>query len=37
MTKNPLLAEPSMPVSEARALMEKEKIGRLPVVDGKKS
>ncbi|MDR2521599.1 MAG: CBS and ACT domain-containing protein [Spirochaetaceae bacterium] len=33
MTKNPVFVEPAMPVSDARALMEKEKIGRLPVID----
>jgi acetoin utilization protein AcuB len=37
MTKNPVFVEPSMPVSEARSLMEKEKIGRLPVIDAHKN
>jgi acetoin utilization protein AcuB len=37
MTKNPVYVEPSMPVSEARSLMEKERIGRLPVIDAKKN
>ena len=36
MTKNPIFAEPDMPVSDARALMEKEKIGRLPVIDARR-
>ncbi|GHV84035.1 hypothetical protein AGMMS50212_13750 [Spirochaetia bacterium] len=33
MTKNPVYVHPDMPVSEARSLMDKEKIGRLPVLD----
>jgi acetoin utilization protein AcuB len=33
MTRNPIVAHPDMPVTEARSLMEKEKIGHLPVLD----
>ncbi|GHU39192.1 hypothetical protein FACS1894190_02780 [Spirochaetia bacterium] len=33
MTKNPVFIHPDMPVSDARSLMDKEKIGRLPVLD----
>ncbi|MDR1904990.1 MAG: CBS and ACT domain-containing protein [Treponema sp.] len=33
MTKNPIFVYPDLSVNEARALMGKEKIGRLPVLD----
>jgi acetoin utilization protein AcuB len=33
MTKNPVCIYPDVSVNEARALMQKEKIGRLPVLD----
>ncbi|MDR2370891.1 MAG: CBS domain-containing protein, partial [Treponema sp.] len=32
MTRNPLVVHPDMPAAEARSLMEKEKIGHLPVL-----
>jgi acetoin utilization protein AcuB len=33
MTKNPVFVHPDMPLTEARALMEREHIGHLPVLD----
>ena len=33
MTRNPIFVHPDLSVNEARALMDKEKIGRLPVLD----
>jgi acetoin utilization protein AcuB len=33
MTKNPIFIHPDMSVTEARSLMEREKIGHLPVLD----
>ena len=33
MTKNPIFVHPDLSVNEARALMDKEKVGRLPVLD----
>jgi acetoin utilization protein AcuB len=33
MTKNPVFVHPDMPVNDARALMDKENIGKLPVLD----
>ncbi|MDR2617527.1 MAG: CBS and ACT domain-containing protein [Treponema sp.] len=33
MTKNPIFIRPDMTVNEARSLMDKEKIGHLPVLD----
>ena len=33
MTKNPIFAHPDLSVNDARALMDREKIGRLPVLD----
>jgi len=33
MTRNPLCVHPEMSVAEARSLMKKEKIGRVPVLD----
>jgi len=33
MTKNPIFIHPDMPINEAQALMLKEKIGHLPVLD----
>jgi acetoin utilization protein AcuB len=33
MTKNPVFVHPDISVNEARSLMQKEKIGRLPVLD----
>jgi acetoin utilization protein AcuB len=33
MTRNPLVVHPDMPAAEARSLMDKEKIGHLPVLD----
>jgi acetoin utilization protein AcuB len=33
MTKNPVFVHPDLPVAEARALMEREHIGHLPVLD----
>lgn len=33
MTRNPLYVQPDVSVNDARALMRKEKIGRLPVLD----
>jgi acetoin utilization protein AcuB len=33
MTKNPIYVHPDLSVNEARALMDKEKIGHLPVLD----
>jgi acetoin utilization protein AcuB len=33
MTKNPIYVHPDLPVNEVRALMDKEKIGHLPVLD----
>ncbi|MDR2111288.1 MAG: CBS and ACT domain-containing protein [Spirochaetaceae bacterium] len=33
MTKNPIFTHPGLSVNDARALMDREKIGRLPVLD----
>ena len=33
MTRNPIFASPDMSVNDARALMTREKIGKLPVLD----
>lgn len=33
MTKNPIFIHPDMPVNDARSLMEREHIGKLPVLD----
>jgi acetoin utilization protein AcuB len=33
MTRNPVFVHPEMPAADARSLMEKEKIGHLPVLD----
>jgi acetoin utilization protein AcuB len=33
MTKNPFYVSPDLPVSEARNIMNREKVGRLPVLD----
>ena len=33
MTKNPIFAHPEMSVNEVRSLMDKEKIGHIPVLD----
>ncbi|MDR2485685.1 MAG: CBS and ACT domain-containing protein [Treponema sp.] len=33
MTKNPIFVHPDLPVNDARALMDKERISRLPVLD----
>ena len=33
MTKNPVFVHPDMPVNDARSLMEREHIGKLPVLD----
>ncbi|MDR3343711.1 MAG: CBS and ACT domain-containing protein [Treponema sp.] len=33
MTMNPIFVHPDMSVSDARSLMDKEKVGRLPVLD----
>ena len=35
MTKNPLFIHPEMSINDTRALMDKEKIGHLPVLDKK--
>jgi acetoin utilization protein AcuB len=35
MTKNPIFVHPDLSVNDARALMDREKIGRLPVLDKK--
>ncbi|MCL2601916.1 MAG: CBS domain-containing protein [Treponema sp.] len=33
MTKNPIFIHPDMPINDVRALMAKEKVGHLPVLD----
>jgi len=33
MTKNPIFIHPDMPINDVRSLMDKEKIGHLPVLD----
>jgi CBS domain-containing protein len=33
MTRNPVFVHPDVSVTEARSLMDREKIGRLPVLD----
>jgi len=33
MTRNPIFIHPDMPINEVRSLMEKQKIGHLPVLD----
>jgi len=33
MTRNPIFIHPDMPINEARSLMDREKVGHLPVLD----